>query len=268
MFQITIFFLYLIAAAAFGISRLRETDSSAVLASTIAFVCGIAGVCWHSYILAGLILTPTGLHLSMSNAASLIGVQLAIIALLGGLQMALRGLSGGLLLIAAVAAALTVSAQGAAVSGVQTWQLQSHILVSMIAYGLLCVGAIVAIYALAQDSRLRAGKLSSVNRLFAPLETTEALLYGIAMAGFISLLLGVLLGLTFVEDIFAQHLVHKSALSILALILFGVLLLGRHFAGWRGRRAVYLYLIGFIILGLAYFGSRYILEYILSRSWG
>jgi ABC-type uncharacterized transport system permease subunit len=72
----------------------------------------------------------------------------------------------------------------------------------------------------------------------------------------------------FVDDFFAQHLVHKTALSLLALVLFGILLLGRVFAGWRGRRAIYLYLGGFVILCLAYFGSRFILEEVLQRSWG
>ena len=75
-------------------------------------------------------------------------------------------------------------------------------------------------------------------------------------------------GLAFVENLFAQHLVHKTVLSLIALVLFGVLLAGRQFAGWRGRRAVFLYLWGFVVLGLAYFGSRYILEALLGRSWG
>jgi ABC-type uncharacterized transport system permease subunit len=54
---------------------------------------------------------------------------------------------------------------------------------------------------------------------------------------------------------------------LLALLLFGILLAGRQFAGWRGKRAVYLYLWGFAILCLAYFGSRFILEELLGRSW-
>ena len=146
-------------------------------------------------------------------------------------------------------------------------QIQSHILISLFAYGLLTVGAIVAIYALAQDMRLRAGLLSSVNQLFAPLETTERLLFGITSAGFLFLLVAVSSGFAFVENLFAQHLVHKTALSLLALVLFGLLLAGRRFAGWRGRRAIYLYLWGFLILCLAYFGTRYILEEVLGRSW-
>ncbi len=133
---------------------------------------------------------------------------------------------------------------------------------------LLTVGAIVAIYALVQDRRLSSGRLSAVNHLFAPLETTEKLLYAVTASGFTVLALSVVSGITFIEDLFAQHLVHKTGLSIMALVLFGVLLLGRHFAGWRGKRAVYLYLASFIVLSLAYFGSRYILEEILGRSWG
>jgi ABC-type uncharacterized transport system permease subunit len=115
---------------------------------------------------------------------------------------------------------------------------------------------------------LRAGRLTAVNHLFAPLETNERLLYGIAASGFAFLVIAILSGLTFVDNLFAQHLVHKSALSIVAMLLFGVLLVGRHFAGWRGRRAVYLYLWGFLVLGLAYFGTRFVLENVLGRSWG
>jgi ABC-type uncharacterized transport system permease subunit len=149
-----------------------------------------------------------------------------------------------------------------------SWQLQAHILISLFAYGLLSVGAIVAIYALIQDRRLQAARISSFNQIFAPLETTERLLFGIASAGCAVLLLAVFSGFAFVDNLFAQHLVHKTALSILALLLFGVLIAGRQFAGWRGRRAVFLYLWGFGILCLAYFGSRFVLENVLGRSWG
>jgi ABC-type uncharacterized transport system permease subunit len=119
-----------------------------------------------------------------------------------------------------------------------------------------------------QERRLHAAKISSLNVLFAPLETTERLLFGIAAGGFSVLLLAVFSGFAFVDNLFAQHLVHKTALSILALILFGILIAGRQFAGWRGRRAILLYLWGFSILCLAYFGSRFILENVLGRSWG
>ena len=137
----------------------------------------------------------------------------------------------------------------------------------MFAYGLLTVGAIVAIYAVVQDRRLRSATLSPMNQLFAPLVTTEKLLFAVTAAGFTVLLVSVASGATFVEDLFAQHLVHKTTLSLIALGIFGVLLVGRQFAGWRGNRAVSLYLAGFLVLVLAYFGSRFILENLLGRSW-
>jgi len=234
---------------------------------TLAVIACIAGIAMHAGVLWQEILPAQGLSLSLADAASFIGLQLALTALLGAKESALRGLSGGLLLLAAVTASLTGWQTQTAPVVELTWQLRAHVLISLFAYGLLTVGAIVAVYALVQDRRLHSARLSPLNRLFAPLETTERLLFGITAAGFTVLLSAVFSGFVFVENIFAQHLVHKTALSILALLLFGILLLGRHFAGWRGKRAVYLYLWGFIMLCLAYFGSRYILEYVLGRSW-
>jgi ABC-type uncharacterized transport system permease subunit len=122
--------------------------------------------------------------------------------------------------------------------------------------------------ALVQERRLQAARLSPISQLFAPLETTERLLFGVAGAGFVGLTLTILSGSSFVNDLFEQHLAHKFALSILAWLVFGILLVGRHFKGWRGKRAVRLYLGGFALLCLAYFGSRLILEDIFHRTWG
>jgi ABC-type uncharacterized transport system permease subunit len=232
-----------------------------------AFLGAIAGIAWHSVILVGVISPPGGLVLSMGNTASFIGLQLAVIAVIGAIEASQRGLAGGLLMLAGLAASATGYPQNAIVHSPPTWQMQAHILISLFAYGLLTVGAIVAVFSLVQDRRLRTARLSSVNRLFAPLETTEKLLFGISAAGFFILFLAVVSGFAFVDNLFAQHLVHKTVLSLLALLLFGILLVGRQFGGWRGRRAIYLYLWGFGVLGLAYFGTRYILENILGRSW-
>ncbi len=268
VFQITIFLLYVTAGTAFALNRLPRLEPSATMLLWMAFLMATTGLLWHFFVLAAAILGTGGLSLTLGNAASFIGLQLALVAILGAIEPSLRGLSAGLLYLSAAAAMLTATQAPDAPAAVLSWQLQAHVLISLFAYGLLSVGAIVAVYALIQDARLRAGRLTSINHLFAPLETNEKLLYGIAASGFVVLLIAVLSGLTFVDNLFAQHLVHKSAFSILALTLFGVLLAGRHFTGWRGRRAVYLYLWGFLALGLAYFGSRFVLESVLGRSWG
>lgn len=233
----------------------------------IALLAGVAGLAWHGLVLRNMILVPDGFTLSLGNTASFIGLLLSLTALSISVEQTLRGLASGLLVLAALAAAFTGWFAAPPADTAMTWQIEVHILISLLAYGLLTVGAIVAVYAIVQDRRLHAGKLAPVNQLFAPLETNEKLLYGIAAVGFAALLLAVFSGFVFVDDLFAQHLVHKTVLSLLALVLFGILLCGRQFAGWRGRRAVYLYLWGFAILGLAYFGNRYILEQVLGRTW-
>jgi ABC-type uncharacterized transport system permease subunit len=265
--QITILLLYLLAAVAFAMSRLPRFGEWIQSSIVAAFAFGGAGLVTHALYLNAAIYPDTGLILSISSTMSLVGLQLALIGLIGAIEPTLRGMTAGLLLLAAIVT-IPLGAQAAtAVSSDLTWQIQAHILISIFSYGLLAVGAIVAIFALIQDKRLRTGQLTSGNHLFAPLETTEKLLFGVASAGFAGLLLSVVSGFTFIEDLFAQHLAHKTALSLLALLMFGILVAGRQFAGWRGKRAVYLYLLGFVTLCLAYFGSRFILEEILGRSW-
>lgn len=268
MFQLTILLLYIIAAASLAASRLPQYSQHARTLVTVAAIAGGVAFLWHGVELRMMILTREGMTLSLGNVASFIGLQLALTALVIAFENTLRGLASGLLVLAALAAIGTGHPVASPTGAVMSWQLQTHVLVSLFAYGLLSIGAIVAVYALVQDRRLHAGRLSAVNRLFAPLETNEKLLYGLAAGGFLALLLAVFSGFLFVDNLFAQHLVHKTSLSLLALVLFGILLGGRWLAGWRGRRAVYLYLWGFAILGLAYFGSRFVLEEILGRRWG
>jgi len=251
----------------FAATRLPRYSSQRGMLLIVAIATGLTGALWHAWTLWLLVLVPDGFSLSIGNTASFIGLLLSLTAIAGATEATLRGLSGGLLILAALVAVMTGSDLPAESGTSMSWQIQSHILISLVAYGLLSVGAIVAFYALIQENRLQAGRLSSINQLFAPMETAEKLLFGITSAGFLMLLVAVSTGFAFVDDLFSQHLVHKTALSLLALILFGLLLAGRRFAGWRGKRAVYLYLWGFLILCLAYFGSRFVLEEILGRSW-
>jgi ABC-type uncharacterized transport system permease subunit len=198
----------------------------------------------------------------------MIGLELALIGLIAALDPALRGISAGLLVLGALAASMTGLESESASLTAFIWQARAHVLMALMSYGLLTVGAIVAVFAVFQERRLQAGKISTLSTLFAPLETTEKLLFGITAAGFMGLALTILLGLTFVDDLFAQHLAHKTTFSLLALFVFGTLLAGRFFAGWRGKRAVKLYLGGFLLLCVAYFGVRVVLEQLLHRSWG
>lgn len=266
MSHITIFLLYVLAASAYAASRLPNYQRLEQQLYIAGWVMAALGIYLHAESAFLAIFVASALNLSAVNAASIIGLELAIIALLAALEPRLRGISASLLLLAALISLLGVTPATTTLTALD-WQIKAHVLTSLLSYGLLTVGAIVAIFALFQERRLRAGKLSKATHLFAPLETTERLLFSLASAGFTGLLLSIVSGLTFVENLFAQSLVHKTVISLLALCVFGALLLGRHFAGWRGVRAIKLYFSGFLLLCLAYFGTRIILEQLLQRSW-
>jgi ABC-type uncharacterized transport system permease subunit len=142
-----------------------------------------------------------------------------------------------------------------------------HILSSILAFGLLSIAGVYALFVAIIDFFLRRHHLNPLVRSLPPLETLERLLFRLITMGFLLLTASLLTGFAFVDDLFAQHLAHKLVLSISAWLVFGLLLWGRWQYGWRGRQAVRLTLVGILLLLLAYFGTKFVLETILGRSW-
>ena len=99
------------------------------------------------------------------------------------------------------------------------------------------------------------------------MDTMESMMFGAINIGFIGLTMAVFSGLIFVDNLFAQHLAHKTILSLVSWMVFGILVLGRWRLGWRGKVALRWVLGGFVILALAYFGSKIVLELLLDRQW-
>jgi ABC-type uncharacterized transport system permease subunit len=142
-----------------------------------------------------------------------------------------------------------------------------HIVSSVLAFGLLSIAGVYALFVYIIDHFLRHHHLNPLVRSLPALEVLEDLLIKLIAAGFLLLTVSLLSGIMFINDIFAQHLVHKTTLSILAWLVFGVLLFGRWRYGWRGSTAVRLTLAGIVLLLLSYFGSKLVLEVILGESW-
>ncbi len=142
--------------------------------------------------------------------------------------------------------------------------LQAHILLSLLAYSLLFLSACQAVLLSIQNSSLKKRQTGGVLRAIPALEVMENLLFQSMSLGFILLSLALFSGFAFLDDIFAQHLVHKTILSLAAWVIFAFLLWGRFTYGWRGKKAIQLSLGGFTFLMLAYFGSKFVSEIILN----
>jgi ABC-type uncharacterized transport system permease subunit len=98
------------------------------------------------------------------------------------------------------------------------------------------------------------------------MQVMESMLFDTIWLGQSLLTLAILFGFMYVDDLFAQHLVHKTVLTLVSWVIFAVLLGGRHLRGWRGRTAVRFTLAGFAVLVVAFFGSQLVLEVILDRA--
>ncbi|MEP6899389.1 MAG: cytochrome c biogenesis protein CcsA [Rhodanobacter sp.] len=146
------------------------------------------------------------------------------------------------------------------------WQIKLHVTVALIAFSVLSIATVLAILLAVQERALRHRQFGPWLRALPPLTLTETLLFRLIAAGFLLLTLTLLTGALFVDNLFSQHLAHKTILSIVAWLVFGILLYGRWRHGWRGQRAVNLTLIGMAILMLAFFGSKFVLELILHRT--
>ena len=97
MFQITLPFLYLIAAAGFAGSRLRHDAGYAGLMRGGAFVLAAIAIAVHGSLLFDSIARGGGIHVSLLSSVSLIGLQLAIIGTLAAIDSDLRGVAAGLI---------------------------------------------------------------------------------------------------------------------------------------------------------------------------
>src|SRR5690606_28643956 len=98
---------------------------------------------------------------------------------------------------------------------------------------------------------------------FPPLISMESLLFKVIGVGFLLLTLTLSSGMLFSEQIFNQPLKpsHKNIFAIMSWFIYGGLLIGRHVYGWRGRKAIRWTLSGFVLLLLAYAGSKFVFQF-------
>jgi ABC-type uncharacterized transport system permease subunit len=142
-----------------------------------------------------------------------------------------------------------------------------HISIAILAYSLFTFAALHALLmAIAERSLHNKPTLIKLPS-FPPLMVMETLLFRVITLGFILLTVTLISGMLFSEQIFGKplQLTHKIIFSIASWIIYGGLLYGRYQYGWRGLKAIRWTLVGFVLLLLAYVGSKFILQVLLHR---
>ncbi len=222
-------------------------------------------LCFHAVGIYGISVKPEGIQLSLFVVSSLIFWVINTVVLLSSLKKPLHNVFIFLLPLSAIAViAALVSHSRSSIIQLDN-KLASHVVLSVLAYSLLTIATLQALLLAYQNRQLKTKAGLHSLRYLPPLQTMEALLFEFLFVGEILLTLSIITGFIFLENIFAQHLVHKTVFSIAAWFVYAFLLIGKYKLGWRGNTAIRWTLAGFLFLMLAYFGSKLVLEIILRR---
>jgi len=223
----------------------------------------------HAILLFNAVIAGDGVHLGVGNAISVIVWLTVAIYWIGNLFYRIEGLQALVMPVAAVCAILPALLPATrALPNTELPVFQVHLMIALLAYSFFTIASLHVLLMAVIENRLHSGGLPSALRRLPALLTMETLLFRIILAGFVLLTLTLGTGIVYSEELFgkAMRFNHKTVFGILSWLIFAALLGGRWRYGWRGRIAVRWTLTGFLMLVLAYIGSKFVLEIILGRS--
>ena len=265
MMTINLTLSILLYAAATGlllrqwIMQKKNADNTPLYAAALAII-------FHAVALQNIISTPQGIDIGFFSALTFTAWLMATLLVIASFSLPIGCL--GLLVypFALVTLVLRFSSdQHHLLTNVLEPGLQTHILFSLLAYSLLSIAVAQAILLAIQDKYLHNKHPSGFLHSLPSLETMEIMLFRIIALGVIALSISLLSGFFYLDDMFAQHLVHKTILSLIAWSIFVILLWGHYKFGWRGKIAIKWSISGFTLLMLAYFGSKFVIELVLHQ---
>jgi ABC-type uncharacterized transport system permease subunit len=137
-----------------------------------------------------------------------------------------------------------------------------HWVLGIASYGLFGAAVLHAVMLNRAERSMRERSPSAAGSTGVPLLRLERLTFHFVAAGFAMLSAALLAGLWFASP---WRWDHKTVFSLLGWVVFAGLLVGRRAFGWRGVRATRWLYAGATLLFLAYVGSRFVLEVLLTR---
>ncbi|MBE9540134.1 MAG: cytochrome c biogenesis protein CcsA [Proteobacteria bacterium] len=241
------------------VQRRQQIDRKVITLGVIALL-GHAIVAWNAVVVDG------DISLGFYKVPALLFLVINIACIIVLLRRPLQNLLvvifplSALSILVSIFGPETSTAEGQLPKGVLI-----HVASSLLAYAVLTLAAFQAALVAVQDHQLKHRHTRGIIQVLPPLQLMETMLFELLWVGVVLLTVSIGSGMIFLDDIFAQHLVHKTVLTIIAWCLFSVLLWGHSQRGWRAQTAVRLTLAGFALLMLAYFGSKLVLELVLQR---
>lgn len=223
----------------------------------ILLIEGFVATALHAYLLYYWIDIGVGQNLAFFNMLSLVAWLVALLILFTSLRSPVENLTVFIFPVAAASIVLVNVFPGYyVVDTAADTKVLLHILLSTLAFSMLCVAGLQALLLAIQEWRLRRRHGGRIIEILPPLETMEMLLFRMVGIGFLLLSMVLITSIYF----FSQHeftpvVVRKSMFAMLAWLVFGGLLIGRWRYGWRGKYVVCCTLGGVLLLIITYFSG-------------
>lgn len=227
----------------------------------------IPAVILHAYQLLALDSGQEHIVFSLLNTLSFIGLSLAAVVIIASYRLPLHTLK-----LAAFPLAIVTQLSAALLppthvleSEIMSRGIFAHVGLSMAAYAFLSLATLQALIIYWQNRELKSHRNSKLLKIFPPLQTNETILFELLWLGVIILSMAIVAGALYVDNLFTQHLAHKTILTLTSWLLFSLLLSGRYLWGWRGIFAARLTVISSLLLMLGFLGSKFVLEYVILK---
>lgn len=242
-------FLYSLAATLQFFVRRRQMKLLIIGCAGVAIGC-------HAALLHYAIDTVHGQNLNTGNMLSLASWLIVLFFIVLALAKPILQLGILLFPIAAVSIIMAYFLPGTHfVPTVEDSRQLGHILLAMVTFSVLALAGLQAMLLSVQDRRLRSHAMEGWMSRLPPLETMEKILFELVAAGFILLSLLLTSSFYYYHGALWRMFWSKVLVATCAWVIFAMLILGRKFLGWRGRKAIYGTLFGLSLVFALYFGS-------------
>lgn len=258
--SLTAFLAYAIATLAMLLRLFHPTGPNLVF---VLFF-GCIAMVFHTLSNAQFLASQADINFSLPNVISLVSLVICLSISAFALRFKINLLLPVIYGFAGIWQLLMVFIPGVEQTQLVNHELAviSHVTLALLAYCILVIATLYAFQVAYINLKLKTKNLTAVSHL-PPLMQVEGQLFIILAIGTSFLLLSQVVGFLFLDGMISHENLHKTVLSILALIIYSTILWGHYKQGWRGHRVLVLTITGSVLLTLAYFGSRFVKEFVL-----
>lgn len=259
---VTSLFLYSVGTALQALSFRGRVHTNIAVTSLI----GTLALIGHGLLLWQTLHHDGGFDFGFFQSSVLISWLIVALLLLFNIRKPVQNLSLGAYPLAGITILMLLAKpESSQLVAADNYGMLSHVALSITAYSLFTLAAAQAVVLYFQNRQLKHNYNSLLVRNLPPLQTMESLLFEMVWAGVVLLILAIITGALFVNDLFAQNVAHKTIFSLMSLAVFVALLIGRYTKGWRGITASRWTLTGCLLLMLGFYGSKFVLELVFHR---